>query len=83
MTASAALNDSQLQLLGMIVEVADRTESGVCPSIYSHNGNTLRALARRGLVTFERHVCGSDGYYDRYCYSASPTQAGRETARLR
>lgn len=62
---------AQRELLGMIVWNADRGVEDVFVS--SSGGNALRALARRGLVTFSRYYS-----LDRVSYLARPTDAGRE-----
>lgn len=61
---------AQRELLGMIVWNADRGVDGVFVS--SSGGNALRALARRGLVTFDRMYS-----LDRVSYTARPTEAAR------
>lgn len=77
----AEMSDKQRDLLIQIIEVSNRTDSGTCPNIYSRAGNSLRALARRGLVTYEEHWnhdFRQPFSSRRVSYSATPTDAGRE-----
>jgi hypothetical protein len=73
------LNEAGVTLLRMIVEVADRLETGNCPNIYSRFGNTLRALEARGLVTYEGNMPDYRRPIaeHRVVYTATPTEAGR------